>query len=298
MSNKYINDAIKQASSINDPVAAHILLVLANRADPHGGCYPSQETIAEETGLSVATVRRKLNVLKTQGRLQWTTVRNSQGKNIGNRYRLTPATAQGELWSTAHPVPKTAPATAHPVPKPPLRLSGENPLRETHNRKRKPTINSAPSALDADAPPRMNGFAKEAKQGSGRPRKEASKEASEAFERFWAIYPRRVSKLAALKAWDKALKEASADQIITGARRYAAERQDENPKYTKNPATWLSGGCWLDEPGANCPHEKTYAELAEELRNGSGLEEVATNGYDSFADLDLTPDEWDDCGRI
>ena len=125
MSNKYINAAIKQASAINDPAAAHILLILANRADPHGGCYPPHERIAEETGYSLATVKRKLFLLKRQGRLQWSTVRNSQGRNIGNRYRLATATAQGELWSTAHPVPKTASATAHPVPEPQLTVSCE-----------------------------------------------------------------------------------------------------------------------------------------------------------------------------
>ena len=38
---------------------------------------------------------------------------------------------------------------------------------------------------------------------------------------------------------------------LAGAQRYAAERKDQDPKYTKHPATWLNGGCWEDEaPGA------------------------------------------------
>jgi hypothetical protein len=183
---------------------------------------------------------------------------------------------------------------ADPLPEKPLpentdAYQRKTPYQVKTERKEAPNTDSAPSALFEDAPPlHMNGLAK---QASGRPKKEASKEASAAFERFWAIYPKQVGKLGAAKAWDKALKEAPADQIIDGVRRYAAERQDQNPQYTKNPSTWLNGGCWMDDPGANCPHEKTYSELADEMRNGGGLEDEATN-YDGFADLDLMPDEY------
>ena len=116
-----------------------------------------------------------------------------------------------------------------------------------------------------------------------------------------------MGRLAAAKAWGKALKSASAAQIITGARRYAVERQDENPQYTKHPATWLNGGCWMDEPGANGGHhEKTYAELEQDIwdeigaRNRSELDLFGTPDVpdprsrrpSEPADLDLTPDEW------
>ena len=66
------------------------------------------------------------------------------------------------------------------------------------------------------------------------------------FEEFWAIYPRRVAKQAAIKAYRKALKLATAADIIAGARRYAAERQGQDMAYTKHPGTWLNGGCWAD----------------------------------------------------
>jgi hypothetical protein len=74
----------------------------------------------------------------------------------------------------------------------------------------------------------------------------------DAFERFWAVYPRRVAKEAARKAFAKAVANGTAvETLIAGAQRYAAERKDQDPKYTKHPATWLNGGCWEDElPGA------------------------------------------------
>jgi hypothetical protein len=71
------------------------------------------------------------------------------------------------------------------------------------------------------------------------------------FDTFWKLYPRRVEKFTARSAWDKALKHGTPEEIVEGARRYASERAGENIRFTKHPATWLNGGCWLDEPGAN-----------------------------------------------
>src|SRR5690606_19428118 len=46
---------------------------------------------------------------------------------------------------------------------------------------------------------------------------------ADAFDEFWAAYPRRVGKGAARKAWAKATKKAAPEEIIAGARRYAAD---------------------------------------------------------------------------
>lgn len=66
------------------------------------------------------------------------------------------------------------------------------------------------------------------------------------FDVFWSIYPKRVAKGSAVKAWHAALKKADLVDIIDGARRY---RDDPNrdPMFTANPATWLNGERWADE---------------------------------------------------
>jgi hypothetical protein len=46
------------------------------------------------------------------------------------------------------------------------------------------------------------------------------------------------------------VKSAEPDDIIAGAKRYASQRQGQEARYTKNPATWLNAGAWLDEPQA------------------------------------------------
>lgn len=66
------------------------------------------------------------------------------------------------------------------------------------------------------------------------------------FDVFWSIYPRKAAKGAALKAWGKATKRATADEIIRAAAQY---RDDPNrdDQFTKHPTTWLNGDCWTDE---------------------------------------------------
>ena len=61
------------------------------------------------------------------------------------------------------------------------------------------------------------------------------------------MYPRRTAKGAARTAWAKALKKADADTIIAGAVAYRDDPH-RHPAFTKNPATWLNGECWNDDP--------------------------------------------------
>ena len=67
------------------------------------------------------------------------------------------------------------------------------------------------------------------------------------FDRFYAIYPRKAAPDAARKAWDKAIKRATVDEIISGAERF---RDDPNrdDEFTAHPASWLNAGRWNDDP--------------------------------------------------
>ncbi len=68
----------------------------------------------------------------------------------------------------------------------------------------------------------------------------------ERFDEFWAAFPRKRAKLAALKAYAKALKLTTAAKILDSAKRYAADRAGQDEVYTKHAATWLNAGCWAD----------------------------------------------------
>lgn len=75
----------------------------------------------------------------------------------------------------------------------------------------------------------------------------ASQEPS-SFDQFWDCYPRKVAKLAALKAYYRALKIATHEQIVIGVGRYKRNK----PEYADwcHPATWLNAGRWMDEDDA------------------------------------------------
>jgi uncharacterized protein YdaU (DUF1376 family) len=77
--------------------------------------------------------------------------------------------------------------------------------------------------------------------------KPSPKPTSDGFERFWSVYPRKVAKGSARKAWDRAAKLATEANIIAGAERYAAERAGQDHKFTAHAASWLNAERWKDE---------------------------------------------------
>jgi hypothetical protein len=83
---------------------------------------------------------------------------------------------------------------------------------------------------------------------------------SEDFERFWVEYPKRECKKGALKKFQQVVKsgEATIDQLIAGAKAYRKKVAGQNPKYTKQPTTWLNNGCWNDEAAEAIPENKTW----------------------------------------
>ena len=85
------------------------------------------------------------------------------------------------------------------------------------------------------------------------------------FDDFWKIYPLKVGKGAAFKAFLKAIRTTDADIIIKGAQRYKLD-PNRTKTYTAHPATWLNAHRWLDEPLPPrnlSPDEKKEKELQE-----------------------------------
>jgi hypothetical protein len=66
------------------------------------------------------------------------------------------------------------------------------------------------------------------------------------FDKFWSIYPRRVGKGGAQRAFERAVKRAEAEDIVQGALKYR-NNPDREDEYTAHPATWLNQDRWLDE---------------------------------------------------
>jgi predicted phage replisome organizer len=70
------------------------------------------------------------------------------------------------------------------------------------------------------------------------------------FEHFWAVYPRKVGKKDAVKAWNKLEPdETLTHQIIEGVERWKLSTQwtKDGGQYIPYPATFLNGERWKDE---------------------------------------------------
>lgn len=68
----------------------------------------------------------------------------------------------------------------------------------------------------------------------------------DSFQKFWRAYPHKVSKFAALRAFNKAIKITSLEEIISGVERYI-KAKPEHIAYC-HPASFLNGGRWEDQP--------------------------------------------------
>lgn len=76
---------------------------------------------------------------------------------------------------------------------------------------------------------------------------ERNNEPQSSFDEFWRTYPHKAGKFAARTAFAKALKLASAEEIISGARAYADQQRGRDPKFTAHAKNWLRDGRWSDD---------------------------------------------------
>ena len=84
-------------------------------------------------------------------------------------------------------------------------------------------------------------------------KKENKKPLSETFLRFYSLYPKKIGRGAAEKAWKKLSPDKELVEIIVNAipfqirwHKEAKEKGQFYPEW-KNPASWLNQGCWADE---------------------------------------------------
>ena len=82
----------------------------------------------------------------------------------------------------------------------------------------------------------------------------------ELFEQFWDAYPKKKSKGAARKAWDKLHVDSTMQATILQAIERAKQSEDwqkDGGQYIPYPATWLNAEGWEDEePGPEPPPDR------------------------------------------
>ena len=65
----------------------------------------------------------------------------------------------------------------------------------------------------------------------------------EGFDEFWKLYPKKIAKADALKAWNKAIKTKTAERLLELTKAYAEGKLPDD-KYIPYPASWLNKGLY------------------------------------------------------
>ena len=92
-------------------------------------------------------------------------------------------------------------------------------------------------------------------------------EASVLFESFWAVYPKRVSRSSAVKAFNKIKPDEELLAVMISAvekQKQSEQWRKDNGQFIPHPATWLNQRRWEDDINVQQP-EKSQEEVYREL---------------------------------
>ena len=109
------------------------------------------------------------------------------------------------------------------------------------------------------------------------------------FDEFWSLYPRKIAKATARKAWQRLTAEQqlmAAKAIDTHCQYWSAKETEL--EFIPHPATWINQERWEDELVIEPKKQK---ESKEWMFSNEGIEAKAIelgimgNGYDTYASL-------------
>lgn len=249
-------------TAITGPTKAVLIVVALKADDKTGKLFPSQETIAEAVGLSVASVRRALGWLEDRSIISRERRRPQTGYRTTDLIVLDGVkldSYRADSYQAESKVAESKQADSNELP---LTQQRATVLTERHNKDDHSVDHSeghSDLTLVAPMPP------------------------SRTFAEFWMVWPRKVSKPQAEKAWTKATMRASPDTIYAAAVAYANNPHIPDKQFIPHAATWLNGDRWNDElPGPRTDHRLTSGERSlAYLRQLAAQQAAETRGLPS-----------------
>ena len=191
-----------------------VLLSLADNANDNGHCWPSMAAIAKRAGMTTRGAQLIVQRLEAAGHIH-----REQVTGKGCNYFVHPQeTAQAPERRSPPP-----PNVIRPEPASPPNETAQAPERRSPKSSR--TVREKVQASPSPSP-------------SAKPKRD--------FDRWWQVYPRKVGKGAAEKAYLVACRVVPPDKLLVATEAYAASRADEDPQFTPHPATWLRRGSYDD----------------------------------------------------
>lgn len=192
------------------PTAKLVLVTLCDYAnDQNGLCaWPSQAQIADKCEMSDRHLRNIVAGLVDKGLLKVDHRFDEDGRQRSSIYRICVDRVEPQFQGRWNP---SSTPGGTPVPTEPLL----EPLREPK---------------DSCASP-----------------SQVRREREIEFEEIWKLFPRKVSKGHALKAYIAARKQTSFEIIRSGVERHRDKSAGLEPQFIPHPATWINGKRWLDD---------------------------------------------------
>jgi DNA-binding transcriptional MocR family regulator len=212
------------------PLAVRVYGVLARHGMDPESCYPSHAAIAQRVGCAQRSVQRPLRELEDAGWITRVARYDERGDRRSDGFIVRVEPAQDNAPPAQESVDPPAQDNAHPP------RSGARSKESHENESNEERVLALVASSSADR-----------------------------FDEFWEAYPSSRDKAAAQKAWTKALKKASADDIIAGALRYRDD-PGRDPRYTKYAQGWLTDERWNDEVSpAEQPRPRAFAAIEASL---------------------------------
>jgi hypothetical protein len=232
------------------PLAFMLAYVLADLVNEREGCaWPGITYLAAECRVTEKGIKKVIRSLVERGHLH---VEVGVGRGRTNRYRwiikLDNACCIGGA-SHAHDDRGVLPSSRRYLPKVPISsekgATGVPPFDAEKGNCGSEKGELAFQKRGTPVPPTLfNESIYDPPERSSAP--QHAQISSIGFDDFWRIYPKKVDRGEALRAFVKASENAPFEDIVRGAMRYADERTGQDPRFTKHPATWLSKACWTD----------------------------------------------------
>ena len=205
---------------------------LTARCNRKGYCWPTNEQLAEDHRKNARTIVRTLRELESAGYIATEVIRDQKNMVVERR-----------IWLDANA------------------RAGLEFLRKPHDKNV-----TTPHDKNVTTPHDKNvKYIKENNINTNNPLTPTGE--SELFDEFWVAYPKHVAKKSARRAWDK----LHADRDLLDALLTALEWQTrteawqrDGGRYVPNPATWLNGRRWEDEPQAEAGPDKPPRRRKEE----------------------------------
>lgn len=215
---------------------------LTSLCNQQGYCWAKNDYFAQLYGLSERTISRLISQLEGKGYIRSEIVPTKGGTErriYAGLFLVRQEDGEGDGQNCPEGGSQKCLGGVDKNVQPPLDKNVYQNNKQENNKQNIPPVVPQGTAVEAEPkkkPPRRGGKSKTVP--AYRP---------DWFERFWALYPRRTNRVAAVRAWDKLKPDFELCKVMKVAILAQTQTEQWREGRIPHPSTWLNGARWLDE---------------------------------------------------